>query len=354
MMEQERKVELIKCESCGANMEFNPETQMLYCPSCGAEKDFEKDKRVAEIAIAEAFAEAQKPDEQTRVYRCENCGAAVVVNVDEVASECPFCSTPYVVESEELYGLKPTAVYPFTFDKEDALSRAKKHIKKRLFCPKKFKKNIDAKSVKGMYLPCFTFDSNTQSSYSGRIGKRHTRTIRTKNGMRTESYIVWRNISGSISRFFDDVTISATTKIDAKVFTKIKPFNRETICVYEKSFLSGFFASHYEKDIQSAWGEAQVQMEQDIKRAIIAQYNCDQVAYLNVNTAYTGVTYKYVFFPVYLLSYKYKKKDYGLVLNGNTGKATGKLPVSPLRVALATILGGGLVGLLLWVVTMLL
>ena len=56
-MEQERKVELIKCESCGANMEFNPETQMLYCPSCGAEKDFEKDKRVAEIAIAEAFAE---------------------------------------------------------------------------------------------------------------------------------------------------------------------------------------------------------------------------------------------------------------------------------------------------------
>ena len=353
-MEPTRKVELNKCESCGANMEFNPETQMLFCPSCGAEKDFEKNRQVAEIAIAEAFAEAEKPDEQTKVYRCENCGAAVVVNVDEVASECPFCSTPYVVESDELFGLKPTAVYPFTFDKEEALLKAKRHIKKKLFCPRKFKKSIDAKSVKGMYLPCFTFDSSTTSSYSGRIGKRHTRTVRTRNGMRTETYIVWRNVSGSISRWFDDVTVSATTKIDAKAFSKITPFNRETICVYEKSFLSGFFATHYEKNIRTAWEEAQAQMEKEIRRAIIAQYDCDEVAYLNVSTAHSDVTYKYVFFPVYLLLYKYKKKDYGLILNGNTGKATGKMPVSPLRVAIATLLGGGILGLLLWGITMLL
>ena len=348
------KVELIKCESCGANMEFNPETQMLYCPSCGAEKDFEKDRIAREIAIAEAFSEAEKQNGETKVYRCENCGASVVVNADEVASECPFCSTPYVVETEQLSGLKPTAVYPFTFDKNNAVLKAKKHIRKKLFCPRKFKKNIDAKTVKGMYLPCFTFDSNTQSSYSGRIGKRHTRTVRTRNGTRTESYIVWRNVSGSIRLFFDDITVSATTKIDANAFNKITPFDRQTICAYEKSFLSGYFASHYEKDIKSAWSEAQAQMEENIKKSIISQYDCDQVAYLNVSTAHSDVTYKYVFFPVYLLSYKYNKKDYGLILNGNTGKATGKMPVSPLRVALATIFGGGLFALLLWAVTMLL
>jgi len=349
-MEQERKVEFIKCSSCGANMEFNPETQMLYCPSCKTEKDFEKDRQVAEIAIAEAFAEAQKPDTETKVYKCANCGAEVVINADEVASECPFCSTPYVVDSEQLSGLKPSAVYPFTFDKEEALSRAKTYIKKRLFCPKKFKKNIDAKSVKGMYLPCFTFDSDTSSSYHGRIGKRHTRTVRTRNGTRTETYVVWRNVSGSIRRFFDDITISATSKIEDKVFSKIQPFNRDTICVYEKNFLSGFFASHYEKDIQTAWQEAQQDMDKIIRREIIAQYNCDEVAYLNVTTAHNNVTYKYVFFPIYMISYKYKKKDYGLVLNGNTGRATGKLPVSPLRVGLATLIGGGLLALFAWLV----
>ncbi len=350
----ERKVEFIKCEGCGANMEFNPETQMLFCPSCGSEKDFEKDRKVAEIAIAEAFTEAEKPDGQTKVYRCENCGAAVEINSDEVASECPFCSTPYVVDSEELAGIKPSAVYPFTFDKEQAVNKAKANIKRRLFCPRKFKKNIDAKSIKGMYLPCFTFDSDSNSSYFGRIGKRHTRTVRTKNGTRTETYIVWRNVSGSIRRFFDDITISATTKIDNKVFSKINPFNRDTICVYEKSFLSGFFASHYEKDIRTAWQEAQVDMEQIIKREIISQYNCDVVDYLNVTTAHNNVTYKYVFFPIYLLSYRYKKKDYGLILNGNTGRATGKMPVSPLRVGLATLFGGGLFAFFVWLIMALL
>ena len=47
--------------------------------------------------------------------------------------------------------------------------------------------------------------------------------------------------------------------------------------------------------------------------------------------------------PVYRLNYRFKKKDYNVAVNGNTGRITGKTPVSPLRVTIAVLLGLALV-----------
>ncbi len=349
-MEEQKEIvaEYIKCESCGANMLFNPTTQMLYCESCGTQKDFEKDRQVQELAISEAFSSEEIFDKESSVYTCSNCGASIVVNADDVASECPFCSTPFVVKNSDLKGLKPNAVYPFTFNKDKALEFSKKNIKKRLFCPSKFKKNINADTIKGMYVPCFTFDSDTISAYSGRIGKTRTRTVRTRNGTRTETYVEWRFVSGTLNKFFDDITVSTSNRLNQSKLNKIMPFNVNTLSVYNKSYMSGFFATHYEKDIKTSWEEAKDQMEDIIRRNILSKYNCDRVDYLNVSTSYHETTYKYVLLPIYSLSFKYKSKDYGMIINGNTGKMHGKMPVSPWRVLLATVIGVAIGALFVW------
>ena len=351
-MEDKKEIvaEFIKCENCGANMQFNPETQTLYCDSCGTLKDFEKDRQVQELAISEAFENEEIYDKEASVYTCSNCGASVVVSSDEVASECPFCSTPFVVKNSDLRGLKPNAVYPFTFTKDKALEIAKKNVKKRLFCPRKFKKEIKADSIKGLYVPCFTFDSNTVSVYHGRIGKTHTRTVRTRNGTHTQTYTVWRNISGTFNKFFDDITIATSSVLSQKILNKIAPFNRETLAVYDKSYLSGYFASHYEKDIKTSWTEAKDVISATLRRNILSQYSYDKVDYLNVSTTYNNTTYKYVLLPVYALNFKYKNKDYGMVINGNTGRVYGKMPVSPLRVSIAVGIGLAIVAVVVWLV----
>jgi len=350
-MEENKKeivAEYIKCDNCGANMQFNPDTQTLYCDSCGSSKDFEKDRQVQELAISQAFENDEIYDKESSVYSCSNCGANVVVNADEVSSKCPFCQTPFVVKNSDLKGIKPNAIYPFTLGKEKAVEIAKKNVKKRWFCPSKFKKNVNVDNVKAMYVPCFTFDSKTQSVYSGRVGETRTRVVRTKNGTRTETYVVWKHIRGTFSRFFDDVTISTSSVISNKAFNRISPYNRETIVNYDKSYLSGFFATHYEKDIKTSWEEAKLNMGESIKRGILSMYNCDVVDYLNVSTSYSDTTYKYILLPVYFLNFKYKNKNYGMTINGNTGRAYGKMPVSPLRVAIASLLGVAVVALVWW------
>ena len=85
-------------------------------------------------------------------------------------------------------------------------------------------------------------------------------------------------------------------------------------------------------------------MDEVLRKEILGQYSYDVVSYLNVDTTHSSVTYKYVLLPVYILNYNYRGKNYSIYVNGNTGKVTGKTPVSALKVALTVLLGIIIIG----------
>ncbi len=328
----------VKCEACGGNMVFDPKTQTLLCEHCGSVFDFEKDSAVREIAIEEAFAKADLWTDAV-VVRCANCGAKVVIDASEAAKKCPYCGTSQVRKTDEIVGVRPSAIFPFTVTKNDAEELCKKWAKRKFFAPKKFKKNVEASNLEGVFEPVFTFDSFTVSNYHGRVGYRRTRVVGSGKNRRTETYIEWRHISGTINRNFDDLMISASNSFNQDKFSKFLPLNFQTITVYKKQYLAGYTANLYEKDVKVCWAEAKKIMDGSIRSAIVQKYHADVVDYINVYTTHNNVTYKYVLVPVYLLTYPFKKKNYVLNVNGNTGKVWGKTPVSPWKVLL-TILGG--------------
>ena len=342
----ENKTVTAKCPSCGGNMAFDPETQKLKCQHCLTVSDFEKSSSVKELDILTAFNNGEEWKNESSVYRCENCGAVVVLSPNETATRCPYCETSHVVRSEETAGLKPSAVYPFTVTCDMALEYSKKWAKSRLFAPSKFKKNLHAEDFRGVYQPCFTFDSQTSSTYVGRIGKRHTRVVGSGKNRRTETYIVWRNISGNLSHFFNDVFINADTEYARGTLNKLLPFNYQTIKEYSGDYLTGYMARRADRKIEDCWDDAKAVIDSDIRRLILSRYSYDVVSYLNVSTSHSDVTYKYVLLPIYLLNYKYGKKYYKVHINGNTGKVAGKAPVSPIRVLITVVLGIAVAGLL--------
>ena len=344
---EEKESVFIKCDGCGSNMVFDPLSQTLKCEYCGNKHEFQKDANVKELEIEQAFLADQSWNSETRAYRCENCGASFVMGSDDVAVACPYCSTSHIVQTEDLTGIKPGAVYPFLIDKSKAVEASKKWARGRIFAPASYKKNLKEENVHGVYMPCFTFDSQTYSVYDGRIGKRKTRTVRRDGKTYTETYIDWRRVSGTYEMFFDDILISAGD-IEQSSLNKIGDCARETLCVYEKKFLAGFTASHYTRDIKECWNHAKKEMDQRLRTAILNMYFCDVVDYLNVSTKHRDVTYKYVLLPFYRLNYTFKKKIYPVLVNGNSSRVTGKAPVSPFRVAIAVLLGISLLALFLY------
>ncbi len=339
MAENNVDTESIKCKGCGSNITFDPETQMLKCSYCGYSEDFVKSATVAEINIEDALNTNAVWSDETIVINCPNCGARVVAEKTEMAGLCPFCGTSHVIVEEDLQGIRPNAVVPFAVNKEKCVTNFKGWAKRKLFAPNEFKKKVKADKVRGVYMPFFTFDSSTDSVYDGKVGYTKTRTVRTKNGTRTETYTVWRHISGTFSYFFDDILINAGSNLEEKNAKKLAPFDWSAIKVYDNEYLSGYVAHRYEKSISDCWKEARNTIDSSIRRMIISQYHCDKVAYLNVSTRHNSVTYKYVLLPVYVINYKYKNKNYIIYQNGSTGKTVGKSPVSPWKVTIASVLG---------------
>ncbi|MGN1096073.1 MAG: hypothetical protein ACI4QR_06760, partial [Eubacteriales bacterium] len=119
-------------------------------------------------------------------------------------------------------------------------------------------------------------------------------------------------------------------------------------------YVAGFASERYSVGLKAAWEKAKNfiknRLFSNIERKISSQYATNHVDSLNVKTSYRNITYKYLMLPVWISSFTYKGKIYQFMVNGQTGKVSGKAPISPLRVAIAVLIGiallGGIIALL--------
>lgn len=327
--EQERvDTKHIKCLSCGANMEFEPERQVLYCSHCGSERKFNTDTLASEQDLLVGLNEERWTDAEENQYVCDNCSAKIVVSAEQSSFVCPFCGTNHVQKTNEFVGLKPNALLPFTFNKEKALEYGKNWARKKFFAPTKFKKHLKNDNLQGVYVPCFTFDSYTYSKYVGRIGTTHVKYVGSGKNRRAVHYTVWREISGVHYDNFDDILLSAGNRCNQKQIDKISPFDTNFSKEYNPNYLLGFMAYKYDCEVEGLWDVAKSKMDTAIKNSILSGYVYDKIAYFNVSTQHEKTTYKYVMLPVYVGNFVYAKKPYNFFINGNTGKVWGKTPKS--------------------------
>ncbi|MCQ2387443.1 MAG: hypothetical protein MJ066_03230 [Clostridia bacterium] len=334
------KTRLVKCSGCGANMKFDPDRQLLVCEHCGSTKDFKVDKNADELNLLDGIEEDRVwKDNKNEVFLCSNCGAKVLFNKGETSIVCPFCGTAHVQKTDELIGIKPNALLPFSFGIEKALERCKEWARKRAFAPRKFKRNLQTENLRGVYTPCFTFDSHTKTIYDGKIGITHTRTVGSGKNQRVETWTEWKHIHGTYYDNFDDILITAGEKFDQKKLDKTSPFDTNSSKPFEEKYMLGFVSYSYDSEITDCWQKAKNKMDAVIKKSILSKYVYDKISYFNASTEHEGVTYKYVMLPVYVGNFSYSKKLYNFYMNGTNGKIYGKSPKSPFKLLL-TIFGG--------------
>lgn len=322
------------CPNCDGALEFTPDKQLLCCKYCGFEMPIDGQISDKEHDFLINIEEKNTWDLESKVIHCDNCGANTVIDNSEISFCCPFCGSNSVVETNEISGIKPHRVVPFKISNEISIDNYSKWIKKKFFVPKKVKKNLPSLKLRGVYLPVWTFDTNTFSLYNGRLGKRYTTTVGNGKKKRTVTKIRYFNISGDQILKFDDFIVNASSNFSQDEINQISPFNTNDSYLYEKSYLVGFSAEHYTISLNASWQNSKLLMKKQIERKILSRYSYDVVSYLNVSTTYNDIKYKYVLIPIWIGTYSYNNKNFRFISNGETGKSSGKYPISPFRVAL--------------------
>ena len=331
-----------KCPSCGGVMDFDPATGGLSCPYCGHTEEIqtrEGDESAEELALEDADkVENCDWGVAKKTVICKACGAESVYDALEISAVCPFCGSNQVMEASDQNTMAPGGVVPFQISDKQASDLFKNWIRRKWFCPKLAKESAKAKNFKGIYLPFWTFDALTKSKYRGEYGKDK---VKKKADGKTQVETTWYSVRGNHEEFFDDELICATTNHNQSMLRGLEPYNTADNKTYRPEYVAGFAAERYAIGIKEAWQMAKssikFKLQRSIERRIIKENNADRVRNLQVDATFSKLTYKYLLLPVWISSYKYKEKVYQFMVNGQTGKVSGKTPISIPKVIITVV-----------------
>lgn len=336
------------CPACGGEAEWNPARQTLICAYCGTQSPakIEAEGRVVEHDLGQALRELPASvrgwQREKRFVRCQHCQAISVFEASQQAKACEFCGSSALVPYEETKEIiRPEGVLPFTVTEAQARERIRRWYGEVWFAPNALKKRALTDTVRGVYLPYWTFDAQVSAQWRAEAGYWYYETetytengqLRTRQVRRTR----WEPAAGHLGHFFDDDLVPGSRGIHPNLLRAIEPFptTGEALKPYDPAYVAGWNVERYQVDLVAAAQRAREQMLAKTQALCAAQVPGDTQRNLQVHADFSAQTFKHLLAPVWLLTYTYGPKAYQVVLNGATGAIAGEHPKSWIKIALA-------------------
>lgn len=352
----------VPCAKCSAPVEPGD----AFCPACGAPQQHPTAGASAAQAIA-AAAKAGRDGEPTApgtAFRCDKCGAEVRFDPESRTTSCPFCAAPYVVEIDpKATGRQdPEFVIGFaiTPDRAEVVYRA--WLGSRgLFRPSDLHQAAQAEQLRGIYLPFWSFSMRADSRWAARIGEHwyrtETYTERDPNGNfvqkeRQVQETEWWPLEGGHHAYYSFYLVSGSKGLPQNVSQWIEPFQLLALKRYAPAYLAGWLSEEYSVAQEKALAASEQEFRNRERSAIAAFLPGDTHNGLQVETEFSKVNSDLILLPIYLRSYRYRGKLYRTLINGQTGKISGEKPVSIGRVFLFILLLAALGGLIALLATL--
>ncbi|TRX70419.1 hypothetical protein [Carboxylicivirga sp. M1479] len=348
--EKEVAVGTFACVSCGADLKYKPGTQHLNCEYCGAENEIPQVEEEIEELDFHTFLK-QKSESETSIeanfVKCDSCGASSTLEEDVTATNCAYCAAPLVIEHAQNESvIQPKSLLPFKLNKDEAKDEFKTWLKKLWFAPNDLRKAVlNFDHFKGVYIPYWTYDTDTFSNYVGQRGdyyyvtETYTTTENGKSVTKTRQVrkTRWSHASGRVHKFFNDILTVATRSLPQKYIYKLEPWDLENLVPFDRSYISGFIAEKYQIGLEEGFGIAKDIADPKIRELVRRDIGGDEQRIISLNTSYRDITFKHLLLPVFVCAYLFKGKLYQFLVNGRTGEVQGQRPYSWIKVTLAVV-----------------
>jgi hypothetical protein len=251
-----------------------------------------------------------------------------------------------VLESKQSAGIKPEGIIPFKIDKHKAKELFDKWIRRRWLAPNKLKRLYQSDKMLSVYIPYWTYDSQTYNDYTAEGGEVYYVTVERNGKEERERRVRWHRVRGSFDMFFDDVQVNASKNFDAALMTRIEPYDTSQVEPYKPQYISGYLAERYSLGVVECFEEAKGKMYNELVEEVRSRVRkrYDEVRSIHIDTHYSDVKYKHVLLPLWTAQYDYNGKKYRYMINGQNGKISGKSPLSAVKIALLVALALGAIG----------
>lgn len=361
MREIEQLSTTFGCTNCGSDLHFEPGTMHLKCAYCGTENEINvSSEPIRELGFEEHVKKLSSEAETLSLYsvKCENCGATTTLDEELKSAYCAYCSNALIVEDghKESF-LKPQSLLPFKLDKTEAMSAFGDWVDGLWFAPNDLKNVLKTEErFKGVYLPYWTYDTDTDIAYTGSQGeyyyvtesyttRQNGQTVRKSRRVRRTR---WYSTSGRINHFFNDILVAASDSLPREYVSQLEPWDLENLIPFDERFLSGYITEKYRMDLESGFDQAREDIIPNIHSLIRRDIGGDDQRIYTKDIKYSDITFKHLLLPTYVSSFSYRNELYRFVVNARTGEVQGERPWSAIKIALALLVAvAAAVGLLM-------
>lgn len=330
------------CPACGAEAVWNAAKQALICPYCGTTSPMDKPPtaggEVKEHDLVQALRSL--PDEKRGwksdkiSVKCQSCQAISVLDAGRVAQRCEFCGSAQIVPYEQVKPpISPESLLPFVLDQTKVRDCLRQWYGSRWFAPNRLKSAALTDTVRGAYLPYWTFDARVHADWTAESGYHYytEETYRDSNGnvqTRQVQHTRWEPSFGHVEHFFDDELVCASRGIQGDLLRQVEPFPTKKLVSYDPSFVAGWVVEQYQLDLIGAAQQSRQRMEQQMYSMCGSQVPGDTYRNLQVHSEFSDQTFKHILLPIWFVSYNYGSRTYQVLVNGVTGELAGDYPKS--------------------------
>ncbi len=254
---------------------------------------------------------------------------------------------------------QPSFVVGFVLDQARATATVRRWIARRGPFVRSGFKRATVEKVRGVYLPAYLYNAVARSSYSAEIGENYTVTEtytttdangKTVTRTRTRTETEYRHLDGQHASYLLDVVVTASSGVKNDELERVEPFDLRTLRRYAPALISGWMTE------EPSLSQAEcLQYAHDESMALIGRELSDFMPgdshrHLRYQTQLSDQIADLLLLPIWVFAARYDRErpPVRILVNGQTGKTWGEVPLSWIKIALASVVGLGLLALLIY------
>jgi hypothetical protein len=309
---------MYECPNCNGNLKFDISSQKLLCAYCGTMMDpydFQKDHDAEETVVGEE-------EYEVTVFTCPQCGGELISNDTTAATFCSFCGGSTILDSRISREKRPDYIIPFQKTREDCEKAYVKMLRHVPFVPNELKDKGHIARFRSIYMPywVYTFEKSEHVAFQGSQTHRRGDYIITK----------YYTLESDVEAEYKGLAFDAAASFSDSLSNAIAPFEWKEAKPFTPAFLSGFYADTDDVAAVVYQEDAQAIVKQELCNRMESDSQCRKYELKDsfVKAMTPRMTQKdLAMFPVWFLTYRNKDRVSYAVVNGQTGKVAGDIPV---------------------------
>ena len=281
-------------------------------------------------------------------FACQQCGAGLAFDGVRTA-RCPYCDSPNFVERPPAQGQPdPQFVVTFVGDAEVARRSFDRWLGGRTMFADSALRNAKVEDLKGIYVPSYLYSAVATTDYTAQIGENYTETetyTTYENGKlvtktRTVTKTEYRPLAGRHVSYVTDVLVSASAGLPNIELAHVEPYDYRQMRRFSPALISGWIAEEFSRAARDCAQLSRREAVDLIGNKLRNFMPGDSYSDLSWSTKVSWESLDPVLVPVWVFAVRYRpdKEPLRVVINGQSGKCHGKVPLSVWKIVLVVAL----------------